>query len=149
MAPSEAIGWIAAVLTLLTFSMRSMRALRLLAIAANVSFIAYGAVAAVTPVLVLHLLLLPCNLLRLYQLFAGTAPASTIGAGAQGLVTRSIAGCTPSGWKRRATGRDWLMVSSGTADSPPAAAGRGACASRRDAPPVMSRPAAGCAPPSR
>jgi len=68
MLPAESLGWMAGALTLLTFSMRSMVALRVTALAANVVFIAYGAVAGLTPVLVLHLLLLPCNALRLAQL---------------------------------------------------------------------------------
>jgi len=51
--------------------MRSMAALRLLALAANISFIAYGATARLAPVVVLHLLLFPCNLVRLDQLYIG------------------------------------------------------------------------------
>jgi len=65
---AEGIGWLAAGLTLLTFSMRSMVALRLAALAANLCFIVYGASAGLPPVLVLHVLLLPCNLLRLAEL---------------------------------------------------------------------------------
>jgi hypothetical protein len=71
MVAAEGLGWLAAGLTLLTFSMRSMVALRVVALAANLSFIAYGAAAGLTPVLVLHLLLLPCNLVRLAQLRRG------------------------------------------------------------------------------
>lgn len=66
------IGWLAAGLTLLTFSMRSMLWLRISALAANVCFITYGALAGLAPVLVLHLLLLPCNLVRLRPLLALT-----------------------------------------------------------------------------
>jgi hypothetical protein len=71
MAGGDALGWIAAGLTVLTFSMRSMIALRTVAVAASVCFIAYGALGALYPVLALHLLLLPCNLLRLRQLRRG------------------------------------------------------------------------------
>lgn len=71
MTLQELVGWVAATLTLLTFSMQSMVALRVVAISANFAFIAYGALATLTPVLFLHLLLLPCNLLRLAQLLAG------------------------------------------------------------------------------
>ncbi len=68
MSAGDATGWLAAALTLLTFSMQSMTALRLVAVAANISFIAYALVASLVPVLVLHLLLFPCNLVRLGQL---------------------------------------------------------------------------------
>ena len=68
MTEDHLLGWLAAGLTLLTFSMRSMIALRTAALAANLCFIAYGAQGALYPVLALHLLLLPCNLLRLRQL---------------------------------------------------------------------------------
>ena len=44
-----------------------MKALRLLAIASNLAFIAYAALAGIHPVLLLHGLLLPVNLLRLLQ----------------------------------------------------------------------------------
>lgn len=67
----EIAGWVAAALTLLTFSMQSMLALRLVAITANFAFITYGMLAALAPVLFLHLLLLPCNIVRLAQLLAG------------------------------------------------------------------------------
>lgn len=70
MSAGDATGWLAAVLTLLTFSMQSMIALRLVAVAANISFIAYALVTSLVPVLVLHLLLFPCNLIRLGQLLA-------------------------------------------------------------------------------
>lgn len=69
-------GWVAAALTLLTFSMQSMLALRLVAISANFAFITYGMLAALAPVLFLHLLLLPCNLVRLAQLLAGRRRAA-------------------------------------------------------------------------
>lgn len=65
---AELVGWLAAALTLVTFSMRSMAALRMAAIGANLCFIAYGFMSGLAPVLSLHLLLLPCNLLRLAQL---------------------------------------------------------------------------------
>lgn len=69
MTGQELLGWTAAGMTLLTFSMRSMVALRTAAVAANLCFIAYGMSGTLYPVLALHLLLLPCNLLRLRQLY--------------------------------------------------------------------------------
>ncbi len=73
MTAIDLIGWLAAGLTLLTFSMSRMVGLRCLAIASNISFILFGLFADIMPVLVLHLLLLPCNMLRLYQIRAAPA----------------------------------------------------------------------------
>lgn len=64
----DLVGWLAAALTLLAFFMRSMTALRAVAIAANLCFLLYGAANWLYPVLVLHVLLLPCNAVRLYEL---------------------------------------------------------------------------------
>ncbi len=68
MTAGDLTGWAAAGLTLLTFSVRSMVALRTAGIAANICFVLYGIVNGLFPVVVLHALLLPCNLLRLYEL---------------------------------------------------------------------------------
>jgi hypothetical protein len=67
---TELLGYAAAGLVLATFSARSITALRALAIASNLLFIAYAACAALMPVLVLHALLLPMNLIRLRQALA-------------------------------------------------------------------------------
>jgi hypothetical protein len=64
---TEMLGYAAACLVLATFSARSITILRALAIASNVLFIAYAAGAHLPPVLILHALLLPINLLRLGQ----------------------------------------------------------------------------------
>ena len=61
----EPLGYLASALVLATFCMRNMVALRCMAIASNLAFIAYGGMADLGPVLVLHLLLLPVNVLRL------------------------------------------------------------------------------------
>lgn len=100
------IGWLAAGLTLLTFSMRSMLWLRISALAANVCFITYGALAELAPVLVLHVLLLPCNVVRLGPLLAGTrdrrvCPSSELMRAGSRLARRRI--LVPS------RGRDWLF----------------------------------------
>jgi hypothetical protein len=73
----ETIGYLASALVLATFSARRMAVLRLLAIASNVAFIAYAALAGIGPVLVLHVLLLPMNLLRLLQARARAQDATT------------------------------------------------------------------------
>ena len=65
MSAIEAIGYLASVLVLAAFCMRGMVGLRCMAIASNLAFIAYGVLADLGPVLVLHLLLLPVNVLRL------------------------------------------------------------------------------------
>ena len=64
----ELLGWAAAGFTLLTFSMRTMLPLRVSAIVSNVFFISYAGFGGLYPVLVLHLLLLPFNVLRLAEL---------------------------------------------------------------------------------
>jgi CRP-like cAMP-binding protein len=64
----EVIGWMAAGFTLLAFTMHTMVPLRILAILSNACFIVWGALAAAYPPLVLHLLLLPFNIVRLWQI---------------------------------------------------------------------------------
>jgi CRP/FNR family cyclic AMP-dependent transcriptional regulator len=66
----EAVGYLGTLLTLGTYSMKTMTRLRAFGIAANVVFVVYGALAAVYPTLVLHLLLLPLNIVRLRQMLA-------------------------------------------------------------------------------
>jgi hypothetical protein len=65
MSFTELIGWAA---TLLAFSVRDVRLLRLASVGASLAFITYGAAANAWPVLALHCLLLPVNLLRLREL---------------------------------------------------------------------------------
>lgn len=65
----EALGWAAALLTMLTFISADMRRLRLLALVANAAFITYGSMAHLPPVIALHLALVPVNLWRLNQAF--------------------------------------------------------------------------------
>lgn len=64
----DALGWLAAGLMLTTFWCADARSLRRCAVAANLAFIAYGLASDLLPVLTLHLLLLPVNLLRLSRL---------------------------------------------------------------------------------
>lgn len=68
MSGADTLGWCAAALTLLTFAARDMRLLRTAALAANLCFIAYATAAQLWPVLALHLVLVPVNLLRLMEL---------------------------------------------------------------------------------
>jgi len=64
----EIFGYVAAGTTLVTYSMRTMIPLRVAGIASNCLFIAYGFLAAIYPTLLLHLILLPLNSVRLYQM---------------------------------------------------------------------------------
>jgi hypothetical protein len=61
----DLVGAAAAVLTLVAFAQKRMLPMRIAAIAANLVFIAYGLAGGYAPVLVLHLVLLPLNLVRL------------------------------------------------------------------------------------
>ena len=62
------IGYIASAMVLLTFITKDMRQLRFIGILSNVAFIGYGALACLPPVLFLHLLLLPLNIVRLMEI---------------------------------------------------------------------------------
>jgi CRP/FNR family cyclic AMP-dependent transcriptional regulator len=64
---TDAVGYLASALVFATFYMKTMTPLRSVAIASNVAFIGYGYLGGMTPILVLHLVLLPLNLLRLHQ----------------------------------------------------------------------------------
>ena len=64
----ETFGYLGALLTLTTFSMKTMLHLRMVGIVANFAFVTYGVVGEVYPVLLLHMTLLPLNVLRLWQL---------------------------------------------------------------------------------
>lgn len=61
-------GYVASALVLTTFITNDMRLLRTVGIFSNLAFITYGAMGGLVPVLALHLLLLPVNILRLLQL---------------------------------------------------------------------------------
>lgn len=61
-------GYLAAALVFATFLMRSRTRLRQVGIVSNVAFITYGIVGNVIPLLVLHSLLLPLNIWRLWEL---------------------------------------------------------------------------------
>jgi CRP/FNR family cyclic AMP-dependent transcriptional regulator len=65
---ADAMGYLAALLVFVTFWMKTMVPLRTLGIGSNVFFICYGFLAPAYPPLVLHLLLLPLNLIRLHEM---------------------------------------------------------------------------------
>jgi len=64
---AEASGYLASGLVFLTFCMKTMIALRVIAIGSNIAFIAYGLIADLTPIYLLHAILLPLNIGRLWQ----------------------------------------------------------------------------------
>jgi CRP/FNR family transcriptional regulator, cyclic AMP receptor protein len=65
----DIVGYAAAALVLAAFCMQSMCCLRVFAILSNLAFITYAYHRDLIPILLLHVLLLPVNATRLYQLF--------------------------------------------------------------------------------
>jgi len=65
----DLLGYAASTSVLITFCMSTMVPLRVVAIFSNVLFASFGAVAHIYPVLVLHLILFPVNVARLWQIF--------------------------------------------------------------------------------
>jgi len=64
----DGLGYLASALVLLTFCMSTMLSLRAAAIASNLAFIGYGLSADIYPVLILHIILLPVNVVLLLQM---------------------------------------------------------------------------------
>jgi hypothetical protein len=60
-------GYTASTLVLFTFVAKDMYLLRTLAIFSNIAFITYGTIEWLPPVLFLHLVLLPLNIVRLRE----------------------------------------------------------------------------------
>ena len=63
----NAVGFLAAGLVITAFCMKDILHLRIVAVASNVAFLAYGVALGLIPVWLLHLVLLPVNLIRLWQ----------------------------------------------------------------------------------
>ncbi len=68
MSRAELIGYAAAACVFVTFYMKTMVPLRIAGIVSNVLFIAYAYDLPAYPVLILHLTLLPLNIIRLRQM---------------------------------------------------------------------------------
>jgi hypothetical protein len=62
------VGYLAALTVLVTFCMDTIVPLRGLAIASNVLFIVYGIAGQLYPVLLLHAVLLPVNIVKIVRL---------------------------------------------------------------------------------
>ena len=74
------LGYAASSAVLATFCMKTMRPLRSLAVVSNVLFAAYGFLDGIYPVLILHIILFPINLLRLVQVQRLTRHVATAAA---------------------------------------------------------------------
>lgn len=68
MTVTDFLGYAAAFLVLLTFSMKTMVQLRVVGILSNVFFIGYAYLMGAHPILILHTILLPLNIFRLWQI---------------------------------------------------------------------------------
>lgn len=79
MSHEDLLGYAAGLAVIATYSMSSMVPLRILGIGSNLLFISYGLLAGATPVLVLHMILLPLNGWRLWQLRQSSASPSAHG----------------------------------------------------------------------
>ncbi len=64
----EAFGYLASSLVLVTFCMNTMLALRAVAICSNIAFVVYGIGDGLYPVLLLHLILFPLNIVHLVRM---------------------------------------------------------------------------------
>ncbi|EHL30614.1 hypothetical protein [Legionella drancourtii] len=68
----EVIGYVASVLVFATFYVKKILTLRLIAISSNVAFILYALGSELHPVFLLHSLLLPLNLYRIFEIKRNT-----------------------------------------------------------------------------
>jgi|SRR5579872_2154095 len=73
----DAVGYLASALVFATFCMRTMIALRIAAIGSNICFVVFGVAAHVYPVLLLHLVLLPLNAVRTFEMMRLTRRIAT------------------------------------------------------------------------
>lgn len=64
----DGLGFCASLAVLATFCMSTIVSLRLMALTSNVLFSIYGLIAHIYPVVFLHLILLPINLVKLHRL---------------------------------------------------------------------------------
>jgi hypothetical protein len=81
MNQADVIGYVGAVFVFGTFWMKTMIPLRAFGLASNVPFIGYGYLAGAYPRLVLHILLLPLNVVRLRQMLQLTQQVARAAAG--------------------------------------------------------------------
>ena len=79
MTITDGMGYIAASLVLATFCAKRMVSLRVLAISSNLAFITYGLAAQLWPIVILHTIMLPLNVIRLRDALASLDPPSCAG----------------------------------------------------------------------
>ena len=77
----DLIGYSASLLVLATFCMQTMVPLRSVAIGSNLLFMAFGYFAHIYPVMLLHAVLLPVNVIRLFQILRLVRETSRAGEG--------------------------------------------------------------------
>ena len=65
----DLLGYAASLLVLATFCMNTMLPLRLIAIGSNILFVLFGYFASIYPVMILHMVLFPVNIVRLWQIY--------------------------------------------------------------------------------
>lgn len=94
----DVVGFMAAAMTLVTFAQTSMVLMRCAAVGSNVGFILYGEIGSFMPILCLHAILLPLNLMRLRQAFVLAEPARRTTA------PDAFSICAPSETERRLAG---------------------------------------------
>jgi hypothetical protein len=73
----DAVGFLASGLVITAFCMKDIVQLRIAALASNIAFLTYGIALGLIPVWLLHLVLLPVNLGRLWQVSSRSAPHPT------------------------------------------------------------------------
>ncbi len=77
----DVLGFSAALLTLVAFAQKRMLPMRIVALTANVAFISYGGLGGYWPVLALHVVLLPLNIVRFAgELLRGREKRTTVAA---------------------------------------------------------------------
>lgn len=64
----ELIGYVACCLVFATFYVKKILTLRIIAISSNIAFILYALEDNLPPIFILHALLLPLNLYRIFEL---------------------------------------------------------------------------------
>lgn len=69
----EVLGWSASAMMIATFACRHPLWMRLLAVCTNLAFMSYAVSAGLHPVLALHAILLPINVVRGWQAWHGCA----------------------------------------------------------------------------
>lgn len=92
MSAWDAVGFVAAGLVIAAFCMKDILHLRIVAVASNVAFLTYGVALGLMPVWLLHLVLLPVNVVRLWQFSSRTATDATQDHGNARLALRRTRG---------------------------------------------------------